>query len=94
MTAKYKIVLRPGLQCWDMGMGVKYWDGGEGIQRRVTKRIKRVKGLILEKLGLTTLLERRMRGDLTETFKIINEISNRHFFFNISLQTVSLLPSG
>ena len=35
----------------------------------------------LEKLGFTTLLERRMRGDLIKTFKIISEISNyyRHF---------------
>ena len=35
-----------------------------------------------EKLGLTTLQERRMRGDLIETFKIINGISSygRHFF--------------
>ena len=34
----------------------------------------------LEKLGLTTLLE-RMKSDLNEIFKIINEISNngRHF---------------
>ena len=39
----------------------------------------------LEKLGLITLLERRKRGDLIETFKIINGIFNygRHFF-NIS----------
>ena len=46
----------------------------------------------MEKLGSTTLLERRMRDDLTETFKIINGISNygRHFF-NISPQTWNLL---
>ena len=28
--------------------------------------------LLLQRLRLTTLLERRMRGDLIETFKIIN----------------------
>ena len=46
----------------------------------------------LEKLGLTTLQERRMRGDLIEAFKIINEISNynRHFF-NISLRTGNIM---
>ena len=35
-----------------------------------------------EKLELTILLERRMRGDLIETFKMINGFSNngRHFF--------------
>ena len=35
----------------------------------------------LKKFGLTTLHEKRLRGDLIKTFKIINEISNygRHF---------------
>ena len=42
----------------------------------------------LEKLGLTTLLERRMRSDLIETFKIINGISNYgRYLFNISPKT-------
>ena len=39
----------------------------------------------LEKLRLTTLLERRMRSDLIETFKIINGISNYNRFFSIFL---------
>ena len=56
----------------------------EDIQRRVTK--KRGKDDIYwersEKLGLTTLLERKMREDFIETFKIINGISGH--FFNIS----------
>ena len=47
----------------------------EGIQRKVTKLIKRVKDYSyrnkLEKLELTTILEIRMRGDLIETFKIM-----------------------
>ena len=30
----------------------------------------------LEKLNMTTLLERRMRGDLIETFKILNGFNN------------------
>ena len=30
----------------------------------------------LEKLNLTTLLERRMRGDLIETYKILNNFTN------------------
>ena len=48
------------------------------IQRRVTKITKREKDNRerLEKLELTILLEKRIRGDLTETFKIINGISN------------------
>ena len=41
----------------------------------------------LEKIELTTLLERRMRGDPTEIFKIINGISNySRYFFSISPQ--------
>ena len=52
----------------------------EDIQRKYTRLIDNV-GLLpyknrLEKLGLTTLLERRSRGDLIETFKIVNSISN------------------
>ena len=47
----------------------------EGIQRRMRKQ-----GYSywerLEKLRLATLLERRMKGDLIENFKIINGISN------------------
>ena len=54
-----------------------------GIQR-VTKIIKRVKDYSykerLKKLRLTTLLERRIRGDLIETFKIMEFlIYGRHF---------------
>ena len=46
----------------------------------------------LEKLGLSILLQRRMTGDLIETFRIINGISiyGRHIF-NISPQTENLL---
>ena len=46
----------------------------------------------LEKLGLTTLLKRRMGSDLIETFKISYGISNYdRYFFNISPQTGNLL---
>ena len=63
-----------------------------GIQRTLIKTIKIVKDysyrVRLEKLGLTSLQETKIRGYLIETFKIINGISNcgRHFF-NISPQT-------
>ena len=44
--------------------------------------------------NFTILLERRMRSDLIETFKIINEISNEGGHFkNISPQTGNLLSS-
>ena len=39
----------------------------------------------VEKLGLSTLLERRMRCNLIETFKIVNGISKySRYFFTIS----------
>ena len=46
----------------------------------------------LEKIGSSTLLERRMSANLIGTFKMINQISNhgRHFF-NISPRTENLL---
>ena len=48
----------------------------ESVQRRFTRLIDGI-GLLpysesLERLGLTTLAERRLRGDLIETFKILN----------------------
>ena len=48
----------------------------ETVQRRFTRLVDGI-GLMTyeqrcEKLGLTTLLERRARGDLIETFKIVN----------------------
>ena len=53
----------------------------EIIQKRVTKIIKGVKNHSYkersEKLGLTTLLERKTRCDLIEISKIINGISFR-----------------
>ena len=57
--------------------------------------IKRVKAYSysekLEKLGIISLLERRMRGDLIEAFKMINVISNcRRHFFSISTPTGNL----
>ena len=58
----------------------------ENVQRSFTRLIDGI-GLLpynarLEKLNLTTLLERRVRGDLIETFKILSGIANygEHFF--------------
>ena len=61
----------------------------EGIQNRVTKQIKIVKDYSywerLKKLRLKALLERRMKGDIIKTFKIINTIHNYDgCLFNIS----------
>ena len=61
----------------------------EGVQRRATKLIPELRELSyeerLERLGLTTLEERRIRGDLIETYKIVTgkENVNREKFFHI-----------
>lgn len=55
---------------------VKDIDQIEGVQRRITKLPMELGdlpyGMRLDQLDLTTLKERRTRGDLTETYKILN----------------------
>ena len=50
----------------------------EGVQRRATKMVIELRSMEyeerLEALGLTTLEERRKRGDLIQIYKIINKI--------------------
>lgn len=59
----------------------------EGVQKRVSKLVPKLKNLSYEarikELGLTTLEDRRTRGDIIETFKMLKGISNvdyRQFF--------------
>ena len=68
----------------------------ESVQRAITKIIAGCENLSykdrLKKLKLTTLLERRMRGDLIETFKILNDKNNYgKDFLNVSSRTGNLL---
>ena len=66
----------------------------EDCQRQFTRIIEGI-GLLpyrqrLQRLRLTTLLERRMRGDLIETFKIVNGYVNyghNMFMTDASYQT-------
>ena len=47
---------------------------------------------LLKELGLTTLVERRARGDLIETFKIYKGIANyRHNMFRLSRSGYNVL---
>ena len=100
----YKAFVRPHLEC-----AVQVWapiarHGNWGIimeiedcQRQFTKIIEGM-GLLsyrqrLQRLRLTTLLELRMRGDLIETFKIINGFVNyghNMFRTNTAYQTRNL----
>ena len=71
----------------------------EAVQRTFTRVIDGTSDLNykqrLQKLGMTTLLERRMRGDLIECFKILNGISNYgRPFFNVSNRTNNLVSTS
>ena len=60
----------------------------EGVQRRLTRLIDEVGTLpyseCLDKLNLTTLAERRIRGDSIEAFKAVNGFSSLYNILNIS----------
>ena len=86
MLKIYKSMIRPHIeycvQLWSPLPEHGNWRlilAIEDVQRKFTRLVENI-GLLpyktrLEKLGLTTLLERRARGDLIETFKIVNGIS-------------------
>jgi len=77
-TLIYRTFIRPHLE-----YAIQVWspykrcniDCLEKVQRRATKLVKGLKNcsckVRLTKLGLTTLEERRQRGDLVEAYKII-----------------------
>ena len=81
----YKTLIRPHLeycvQLWNPVVGHGNWQiilELEAVQRRFTRMIEGI-GLLpysdrLSALELTTLAERRIRGDLIETFRIISNL--------------------
>lgn len=87
MLQIYKTFIRPHLeycvQLWSPLPSHGNWGlimSIENVQRQFTRAIDGV-GLLtyknrLKKLGLTTLLERRARGDLIETFRILSGIAD------------------
>ena len=87
MLKIYKTIIRPHLeycvQLWSPLPSHGNWSSImsiENVQRNFTRSIEGL-GLFtykerLEKLGLTTLLERRARGDLIESFRINSGIAD------------------
>lgn len=87
MLQLYKTMVRPHLeycvQLWSPQPRHGNWESImkiEDVQRQFTRQINGMGALSykerLKELGLTTLLERRARGDLIETFKILNGFTN------------------
>ena len=86
ITRLYKALVRPHLeyciQAWNPYLQ-KDIHLLEGVQRRALKLINGFKYISyeqrLDKTGLTTLEERRVRGDLIEVFKIANGLDKLDF---------------
>ena len=87
----YPVLVRPLLeycvQVWSP-YKQKYIDLIEGVQKRATKLVpglrKKTYDQRLKDLGLTKLVERRFRGDMIETFKILNK--------NVDVKTETFFP--
>ena len=77
----YKVFVRPQLeyaQCAWSPYLVKDIEVLEKVQKRLVRQIRNVSGTYeekLSKLGLTTLHDRRIRGDLIETYKMLKGLS-------------------
>ncbi len=106
MLNVYKTLIRPhveyAVQIWNPPAIHGYWQlilEIEDVQRSFTRMIDGI-GLLpyrerLKKLGLTTLLERRMRGDLIETFKITTGIVKYgKNLFRLSRSGMNILKDG
>ena len=103
MLKAYKSIIRPHLeyccQAWSPNARHGNWKiimEIESVQRTFTRLVTGMDSLTyherLKKLGLTTLLERRMRGDLIEAFKILNGLNDYgNKFFNLSARTNNLV---
>ena len=67
-----------------------YIDLIEGVQRRATRLVPGLRGLTyeqrLERLKLTKLIDRRFRGDMIQTYKILTNKDDikREIFFQMA----------
>ena len=103
MIKAFKCIVRPHIEYCAQAWAPKARHGNwtrilelENVQRLFTRMVNGMENLSyssrLNKLGLTTLLERRMRGDLIESFKILNNFTNYGSnFFNVSQRTGNLV---
>ena len=103
MITAYRCLVRHNLeyccQVWSPKARFGNWKtilDIESVQRTFTRCINGMQNFNyrerLSKLNMTTLLERRMRGDLIETFKILNSFSNYGtHLFNLSDRTQNLV---
>ena len=106
MMLIYKALIRPHIeycvQVWNPVPQRGTWDtilAIENVQRRFTRLIDGI-GLLpyrerLQKLKLTTLAERRARGDLIETYKIISgSVNYGSNLFKLSRSGVNIVSTS
>ena len=81
LTQLYKVFVRPHLeyavQAW-CPYTAKDIDVLEKVQKRFVRQLSSISGSYedkLKKIGLTTLEDRRVRGDCIETFKMLKGIT-------------------
>ena len=104
MLAIYKSLIRPHIeycvQLWNPVAEFGNWNlilALEGVQRRFTRLIDEIGTLPysqrLDILNLTTLAERRNRGDLIETFKAVSGQTCIGNMFNVSRSGLKLISN-
>lgn len=103
LLALYKTLVRPHMeyciQAWSPYLR-KDIDTLEKVQRRATKLVPALRDLPyeerLETLGLTTLENRRVRGDMLETYKILNGYENVDYtqFFQLAPKHGNITTRG
>ena len=77
-TSRVRCHLEYAVQAYSPWL-VKDIETLEAVQRRAVRQVRGIHGSYEEKLkqcGLTLLIDRRVRGDLIQTFKIVNQVDD------------------